>query len=281
MNLRNTISIIIFLLFVQANAQKIIYTQQINNNDDIMLMDEKGSVKTLTDHPAKDSSPLVSPDGKKVVFTSERVGWWKIWVMDIDGKNAKQLTNSSSADYSPSWSPDGKTIVYTCTKDGNQEIYLMNSDGSNQRNITKTRGDEVMPFWAKDGYIYFSSSAEDYYQVFRCKPDGSGKVQVTFSKGDKLMPQPSPIGNKLLYYGSQDGNMEIYLFDFSSKQTARLTNHPLMDMRPRWSPDGSKIVFERGNKGNNHHVFIMDLDGENVKQLTSKYYNYTPSYIAN
>lgn len=269
------------LIATASYAQSVIFTQQVNNNDNLMLCDERGNISTLTNHRRKDSSPMVSPDGTKVVFTSERVGWWKIWIMDIDGKNVKQLTNNSSADYSPSWSPNGKTIVYTCTKDGNQEIYLMNPDGSNKRNITNTRGDEVMPSWAKDGFIYFSATVGNHYQIMRCKPDGTGRETITSGTGDKLMAQPSPNGESILYYGNQDGNMEIYLYDVASKTSKRLTNHSLMDIRPRWSVDGEKIVFERGNKGDNHHIFIMNRDGSNLKKLTNKNYNYTPSFITN
>lgn len=267
------------LLFIQVNAQKIIFTQQINNNDNLMLIDEKGDITKLTNHPGKDSSPMVSSDGKMVVFTSERVGWWKIWTLEIETGKTNQLTNSSSADYSPSWSPDGRSIVYTSTKDGNQEIYIMNANGSEKRNISNTSIDEVMPFWAKDGYIYFSAEIDSYYQVFKCKPDGSDRQQVTTATGDKLMGQPSPDGTQLLYYGNQDGNMEIYVMNLYSKETKRLTDHPLMDMRPRWSPDGNEIVFERGNKGDNHHIFIMNSDGSAIRQLTNKYYNYTPSFF--
>ncbi len=275
--------ILIFLVLImplrEVYSQNIIFTRQINNNDDLMIMDKTGNVMKLTDHPAKDSSPMVSPDGKTLVFTSERVGWWKIWTLDMKSKEVKQLTSKSSAAYSPSWSPDGQSIVFTSTRDGNQEVYIMGLDGSNQRNITNTKEDEAMPFWAMDGYIYFSSVINNYYQIFKCKPDGTNRTQVSFGEGDKLMPQPSPDGKKLLYYGNQDSNMEIYLFDLTSKTTKRLTEHPLMDMRPRWSPDGAKIVFERGNKGNNHHIFIMDVNGDNLKQLTRQYYNYTPSFV--
>ncbi len=244
-----------------------------------MLCDDKGNISALTNHIRKDSSPMVSPDGKKVVFTSERKGWWKIWIMDIDGKHVRQLTNNSSADYSPSWSPDGKTIIYTGTKDGNQEIYLMNPDGTNQRNMTNTRGDEVMPFWANDGFIYFSATVGNFYQIVRCKPDGSGREAITSDKGDKLMAQPSPDGRSILYYGNQEGNMEIYLYDTASKTSKRLTDHPLIDLRPRWLVDGTKIVFERGNKGNNHHIFMMNRDGSNLRKLTTRNYNYTPSFL--
>ena len=93
------------------------------------------------------------------------------------------------------------------------------------------------------------------------------------------MPQISNDLSEILYYGDQDGNLEIYLLEINSKTSKRLTNHPLMDIRPRWSPDNNKIVFERGNKGDNHHIYVMDNDGCNLKQITFSNYNYSPSFV--
>ncbi len=273
------ILIALFILISQLSAQKIIYTSQVNNNDNLMILDEKGSIKALTDHPRKDSSPMISPDGKSMVFTSERVGWWKIWTLNLETNEFRQLTNRSSADYSPSWSPEGNKIVFTSTRDGNQEVYTMNKDGSNKINLTQSKSEDIMPFWSKNDYIYYSSNRDGFYQIMRMKSDGSEKELLTNTEGNKLMPQPAGDETKILYYGDADGNMEIYLMDLDTKKVMRLTNHPLMDMRPRWSPDYSQIVFERGNKGNNHHIYIMDADGSNVTKLTTKNYNYTPSFF--
>lgn len=244
-----------------------------------MVMDKNGSIKTLTNNSRKDSSPMISPDGKMVVFTSERVGWWKIWTMNLETNEFNQLTNKGSADYSPTWSPDGSKIVFTSSRDRNQEIYIMDIDGTNKINLTKSNSEDVMPSWGMDGYIYYATGQNGIYQIARIKPDGSNKELLTDSENNKLMPQLSNDGKKILYYGDADGNMEIYLMELNTKKVTRLTDHSLMDIRPRWSSDNTKIVFERGNKGNNHHIYIMDSDGSNVKQLTTKNYNYTPSFF--
>ena len=136
-----------------------------------------------------------------------------------------------------------------------------------------------MPFWGKDGKIYYATQVNGTYQIMRVAPNGNEISQLTNTPGDKLMPQLSPDFETVLYYGNQDGNLEIYLHEISGGQVIRLTNHPLMDMRPRWSPNGTQIVFERGNKGDNHHIFLMNKDGSNVMQLTTKNYNYSPSFL--
>lgn len=260
-------------------SQGIIFTKQINNNDNLYFIDNEGQTKRITNHNRKDSNPMVSPDGQSIVFTSERVGWWKIWKLDLNTMKYYQLTNSSSAEYSPNWSPDGLYIVFVSSRDGNQELYTMDADGANLKNITNSKNEETFPFWSKDGYIYFSSKINNTYQIARCKPNGSLKETLTTNAGNKLMPQLSNNFKEILYYGDESGNNEIYLMNVSDKKSKKITNHHLMDMRPRWSLDGCQIVFERGNKGNNHHVFMMDKNGNNLTQLTFSNYNYTPSFV--
>lgn len=270
-----------FLTEIGAQSYEILYTEQINNSDNIHVADLNGNSKPITSHIRKDSSPMISPNGDYIVFTSERVGWWKIWLLDIKKNEYKQLTNSSSAEYSPSWSLDGNHIIFVSSQTGNSEIFIMAKNGKNIKNLTKNGKLDTMPLWGKDNMIYYSSEINGTYQIVRMKPDGSKKEILTKSKGDKLMPQLSNDCKKILYYGNANGNMEIYTMSIINNKQIRLTNHPLMDIRPRWSSDDKKIVFERGNKGDNHHIYVMDANGENVKKLTFFNYNYAPSFIPN
>ncbi|MEP1781483.1 DPP IV N-terminal domain-containing protein [Reichenbachiella sp.] len=260
-----------------AQEYEILFTKQVNNNDNIYSLNHLGQLTQITDNPRKDSSPMLSPNGKRLVFTSERVGWWKIWLMDMEKNEFRQLTNSGRAEYNPSWSPDGQTILFVSGRSGGSEIYTMNLEGKGVKQLT-SNGSNTLPSWATDGRIYYSSQVSGTYQVWSMKPDGADKKQLTYSKGDKLMAQLSPSKKVILYYGNQDGNMEIYVMDLNSVQTNRLTNDNLMDIRPRWSPDGKQIVFERGNKRNDQQIYIMDADGQNQRQLTQSGYNYAPSF---
>lgn len=262
-----------------AQYPDITFTRQVNNNDHIYQMDDQGKLTQVTNHPRKDSSPMISPDSKSMVFTSERVGWWKIWIMNLENGTFKQLTQSSTAEYSPSWSPDGQNIVFVSSRNGQQDLFVMNMDGAQQTNITNTTKPDMMPFWASDDRIYYSSKVDGHYQILSCNPDGTMSKIITTSPSNKMMPQLSNDRKSMLYYGDQDGNLEIYVLKLIDRTISRLTNHPLMDMRPRWSADNLWIVFERGNKGNNHHIYIMKTDGSDLKQLTFKNYNYAPSFV--
>ena len=89
---------------------------------EIYVMDaDGGNQRRLTNNPASDYAPSWSPDGKRIVFVSDRDGHvdangWPtgdIYVMDADGGNPQNLTNNPFHDSLPSWSPDGKRIAFS------------------------------------------------------------------------------------------------------------------------------------------------------------------------
>jgi len=110
-------------------------------------------VQRLTNLPdTYDTSPFVSPDGTKIVFSSqvEAANEGDIYVMDIDGGNLRRLTNTVALNYAPSWSPDGSQIIFVSDRDGNHNIYVMNADGTDQRALTTDPGEDTTPSW---GYV--------------------------------------------------------------------------------------------------------------------------------
>src|SRR5690606_3747798 len=75
----------------------------------------------------------VSPDGKMLVFAL--LG--DIYVMPIEGGEAKLLLSGPAYETQPKWSPDGKKIAFTSDRDGIENIWIVDADGSNPRQITK------------------------------------------------------------------------------------------------------------------------------------------------
>jgi len=266
-------------LFAISQDYEILFTKQVNGNDHLYVISTNGESKQLTNHPRKDSTPVMSPDGSRVVFASERVGWWKIWLLELASNTFSQLTDASGAEYAPAWSPDGSKILFVSGRGGNSNIFLMSKDGADQTNLSRSSESETMPSWGSDNRVYFSAKKGDVYQIVSMSPDGTLRKVLTESKGDKLMPSLSPGGTTLLFYGNVDGDFEIYSMKLSTQKLNRLTHHPLMDIRPRWSSDGKKIVFERGDKKSNQHIYLMNADGSEVQQLTKQNYNYSPSFV--
>ncbi len=121
-----------------------------NGDSNIYVLDAWGLVRQLT-FTGDEYQPVLSPDGTKIAFTSDRDFDYEIYVMNADGTNQVNLTNNSERDdMTSTWSPDGNKIAFVSEDDnGNSDIYVMDSNGTNQVNITNTPAiDESMPSWS-------------------------------------------------------------------------------------------------------------------------------------
>jgi len=128
-----------------------------------------------------DSYPSWSPDGKKIIYHSNREdGNPEIYIMNADGSEKTNLTKSTNIDLFPVFSPDGKYIAFHSERDGNAEICIMNADGSNPRRITDNPAKDSWPTWSPDGkWLAFHSNRDGNYEVYKIKTDGTGLTNLT------------------------------------------------------------------------------------------------------
>jgi Tol biopolymer transport system component len=206
------------------------YLWPIYSTFDIVITDLKGKIqKKLTNHPGYDAEATVSPDGKKIVFTSDRSGDLELWTMDINGKNLKQVTKGLGYDGGAFFSPDSKKLVFRASrptsdsdiaeykallKEGlvaptNMEIYTCNVDGSNLKQVTKLGKANWAPFYHPSGKkIIFSSnhrSKRGYqFNLFMVNEDGSDLEQISFDKVFDAFPMFSPNGKKLVFSSNRN-----------------------------------------------------------------------------
>lgn len=128
-------------------AGKIVFATDRDGNGEIYTMDRDGlGLQNLTNHPANDgdccpptdgaSGPRWSPDGREIVFESNRDGDFEIYAMNRDGSNLRQLTFDPAKDLSPVWSPDGTRIAFTSYRTGGGDVYVMAADGSQLVRLT-------------------------------------------------------------------------------------------------------------------------------------------------
>ncbi len=160
-------------------------------------------------------------------------------------------------------------IAFEADRDNNHEIYVMAPDGSGQTNLTNNPADDNDPVWSPDGtYIAFVSNRPseegDGQYLYMMLADGSDVKQISHQP-DSQWPDWSPLGGQIVYSSKGD----IYLINVADGSEVNLTNSPEKDEQPKFSPDGQRIAWIKGD-GEDTHLFVMNLDGGNVQQVTEK-----------
>jgi Tol biopolymer transport system component len=204
----------------------------------------------LTDHPAADILPRLSPDTNRVAFSSNRDGNFEIYTMDFDGGgNIARLTNNGAVDNSPSWSPSGEFIVFESERDGNYEIYRMNSDGSNQVRLTLDSATDFGPIWSRDeSKIYWVRVVSSTQGVMMSMDVNGGSAQAITPPLyylDALAWAPKTDRIAMSYDGSGDGWLDLGLVnaDGSNLTTLRQTSPSHDIYSGSWTNDEAYIFY--------------------------------------
>ena len=132
-----------------------------------------------------DLTPSLTPDGRRVVFLSDRSGELEFWVSEPDGSNAFQLTSMAILPGYPKWSPDHTMIAFHGDPDGRPDVLVVPVRGGQPRNITKGTPGGAYPSFSRDGqWIYFASTLErGESRIWKMPATGGSPVQVTNSAG--------------------------------------------------------------------------------------------------
>jgi Tol biopolymer transport system component len=183
----------------------------------------------LTKTKGYDAEGVVSPDGKKIVFTSLRGGDLDIYIMNSDGTGVRRLTKEKGYDGGPFFSWDGNHIVYrayhpktgaelseyesllkqSLIKPTRAEIFLMKADGSDQRQITQNGAANWAPFLHPNNrQILFSSNLHDperrTFSLYMVNTDGTGLKRLTSGARFDSFPMISKDGSKLVFASTRN-----------------------------------------------------------------------------
>lgn len=210
-----------------------IYTAKLDGSD----------LRQLTNNGAYNAEATVSPDGKRIIFTSTRDGDLDLYTMDLGGGDVRRITRRIGYDGGAFFSPDGSKIVWRAgypqtaadsadyrrllldrlVRPARVELWIADADGGNPRQITRLGGANFAPYFHPDGRrIIFSSNYADprsgHFDLYLINADGTGLEKVTTQPDFDGFPMFSPDGRKLLWasnrHGGEAGETAIFIADW-------------------------------------------------------------------
>ncbi|HEY3744036.1 MAG TPA: protein kinase [Bryobacteraceae bacterium] len=155
----------------------------------------------------EDSDADYSPDGRLIVFRSNRTGTYELYISQPDGANVRQLTSLGIDLGSPRWSPDGKWIAFDAAdfpQAGSgaivtvSSLYLIPAEGGAGRQLTGDRTETMVPNWSRDGkWIYYMEDPGGHRETWKLAVDGGAKVQVS---KEEMFDVAESADSRWLYY---------------------------------------------------------------------------------
>ena len=239
---------------------------------------EGGIARLLVSHPATESKPLFSPDGRYLAFGSNRTGNGDIYILDLESGSLRRLTFDDAAEQPDSWSRDGKWIYFSSTSrdiSGMNDIYRVAATGGTPMQVSSDRyTNEFESAPLVDGSFVFAARGNSVSQWWRKGSSHLDQSELWEKTGDKyteltqggakqMWPMATADGAKIYFMSDRSGAQNIWVLPRGG-QAKQLTG--FKDGRVLWptlSYDGKEIAFER-----NFHIWKMNADSSNAQELS-------------
>ncbi len=209
------------------------YQWDFDPNMEIFSADVEGKhLHRLTYSKGYDAECAYSPDGKQIVFCSDRGGNPNLYIMNADGSDTRQLTHEKGYNGGPFFSPDGRRVVYRSDRkqQGLLQIHVIDVDGQHDTALTDNKGVNWAPYWHPT------------------------KPYLIWTAADYSNPR-------------EPGNFDLWLMKYEEKEgrivpgrLTRITDHPAADVLPVFSPDGKQLMWTSSRTADHtSQLFIADF----------------------
>jgi Tol biopolymer transport system component len=227
---------------------KLVYTLQAASEQNLWLTDlDGGEPKQLTAHAGLNRQPVVSSDGRFIVFVSNRTGRYHLWRIDADGKHPQELTHGAE-DAEPDLSADGQTVIYRSVINGMSHLFRIPLTGGEPVRLTdRTSG---LPTISPDGKLIAF--------FYRQEPAAKNQISIIPINGGEpklIRDLPShygqlhwtPDGSAIAFAARQNEQGNIWIQPLDGSQPKQLTYwRPDPVFSFNWSRDGKWLAYASG-----------------------------------
>jgi Tol biopolymer transport system component len=248
---------------------------------DIFLLDlATNKLSQLTSDQYWNDYPRLSPDARRVAFTSARGDRQEIRVMDVAGGNSRPVAPDLQFAAFPCWSPDGKQLAFVSTPYFKADLFSLELESGKVRRLTSSPHSDTYPDWSPDGKkIAFCSQRGMNQDIYLLELDSLKEERITTRPGPDTSPAFSPDGKKIafvsqrseaserfqlldslwdFFYGHED--LEIWVVELGSGKLRQITTDRGVDRNVRWSPDGTDLAFTSSTHGSDARIKICEYE---------------------
>ena len=205
--------------------------------------------RALTSGMAIDRQPVYAPDGKSVMFSSNRGGTLDLWEVSVETGEMHRVTDDQEDDWDPEYGPDGQSIFWCSGRSGAFEIWAARRDGSAPRQLSRDSLDAENPSVTPDNrWVFYSSAHPTKSGLWRVPVTGGDGERLL--RGGTLIPDLSPDGRYLsLITDVGTLSSKLGVFDLSERRLLsapvplHVTPGTIQNGRSRITPDGSAVVY--------------------------------------
>ncbi|MFF3852940.1 VWA domain-containing protein [Micromonospora sp. NPDC002575] len=229
----------------------------------------------LVGAPGTVAHPALSPDGRRVAFTSDRAGNADIWLVDVDGTGLRRLTDHPAEDSWPTWSPDGTRIAYGSTRaDPAGDVWVVPVAGGDPVRVTDGPAAEGQPAWSPDGRrLAFTTtrfaprSDPTFRTVATVAPGGGPVTRAVPGPRDAAEPAWSADGARIAFTSTRDdpaGDVYVARGDAVTPVAAG----PLPEHQPAWR--GGDLIWTATELAGASDVSSADATGGDRRNHTAR-----------
>ncbi len=242
--------------FTSMPDGQIVYTTRTGSDFDLWtLRDSRGrrEGKPLTSDSFAERDPVATPDGKYLVFSSDRAGGQHLFRMDANGDNVSQLTFGPGIDVAPDISPDGKWIVYNSNANNRNRIWKLPFEGGTPVQLTDF--DSMAPSFSPDGTLvactYPGNSFADPPRVDVVSFDNRDTVKSFTGltiEWNYRGARWTPTGDALIYQRNDKPASNLWKQSLSGGEPKQFTDFTSQRIYYHgFSRDGSRLLVSRGD----------------------------------
>ncbi|WP_292391675.1 PGF-pre-PGF domain-containing protein [Methanosarcina sp. UBA5] len=206
----------------------------------------------------------LNPNGTELIVTKSDGSQSDLYRIDMNSRIATPITNDpQKSEGWGAWCRLGRKIIHTEESTGSpSQLWIVDRDGSNKTRLGTSENVGTGKDWNPLGLkvIYSANNSKEKPDLWTIEWYGTNQTQLTDTPYGEWNPAFSPDGKQIVYVSDEGGSPELWLRDIQGNYRVKLTeNLGIIDAYPKWSPDGSKIVFTGHSSDNSSDIAVIEL----------------------